>query len=333
MRRTSCLMTSLILCALGQAVACVAANPDEKTSGGKPEQSVVEGIGWGAFRVGAAREELVKTFGEPERNSNPQIQWVRWTSKYHVDCLIDAQRGAYEVRFNKGFKLPLTSGVKIGSPEKDVLAAYGAPDRVVNKPQAKMLEYDKRGVLMWVTKGKVSDFTVFKPTAVAEGGQVDTAEEPSQHAGDREGQQLKARKRMQKDLQTFSDAERSEIESVYQVANKKWQTQDARDSLKTLVEKYKKANRTGCAILYLGQMSHGDEQIAYFKQAIADHSDCFYGDGVQVGAFARFLLGQAYLNSGQAEQAETLFDEIRKDYPDSVDHGGKSLVAQLPRKT
>ena len=113
----------------------------------------------------------------------------------------------------------------------------------------------------------------------------------------------------------------------------KWQSPEGRDSLKTLVEKYKKANRTGCAILYVGQMTHGDEQLAYLKQAIADYSDCFNGDGVQVGAFARFLLGQAYLKSGNAELAEPLFDEIRKNYPDCVDHQGNSLVAQLPQGT
>ena len=71
--------------------------------------------------------------------------------------------------------------------------------------------------------------------------------------------------------------------------------------------------------------------LAYFKQAIADHSDCFYGDGVQVGAFARFLLGQVYLSTGHADLAKMLFDEIRKDYPDSIDHRGNSLVGQLPQ--
>lgn len=161
---------------------------------------------------------------------------------------------------------------------------------------------------------------------------LSNAEPRSAQTGDRAGQQIKARKRMQEDRQTFSDQELQEIESLYQVANKKWQTQEARDSLNKLVEKYKKANRTGCAILYLGQMNSGDQKIAYFKQAIADHSDCFYGDGVQVGAFARFLLGQAYLSSGKAEEAATLFEEIRKYYPDSVDHGGKSLVAQLSQE-
>ena len=144
-------------------------------------------------------------------------------------------------------------------------------------------------------------------------------------------QQAKARNRMRQDLRTFSDQDRGEIESLYQVANQKWQTQEARDSLKKLIEKYKKANRTGCAILYLGQMSRGDEQIAYLKQAIENHSDCFYGDGVQVGAFARLLLGQAYLKAGDADSAKALFDEIRKKYPDAIDHRGNSLLDQLPQ--
>jgi TolA-binding protein len=144
-------------------------------------------------------------------------------------------------------------------------------------------------------------------------------------------QQAKARERMRRDSKAFSPQEVREIETLYQVANKKWQSQEAKDSLKTLVQKYRKANRTGCAILYLGQMSQGDQQIAYLEQAIADHSDCFYGDGVQVGALARFFLGRAYLNGENADKAKSLFDEIRKDYPDSIDHGGRSLIDQLPQ--
>ncbi len=84
--------------------------------------------------------------------------------------------------------------------------------------------------------------------------------------------------------------------------------------------------------VYLGQMSpNSADQFNYFKQAIADYGDCFYGDGVQVGAFARYLLGQAYLTIGDGDKAQALFDEIRRDYPDSVDHQGNSLVAQVPK--
>jgi hypothetical protein len=62
-------------------------------------------------------------------------------------------------------------------------------------------------------------------------------------------------------------------------------------------------------------MSHGDDKIAYFQQAIA---------------YARFLLGQVYREKGGAGKVKRFFDEIRKDYPDSIDHRGMSLVAQLP---
>lgn len=126
-------------------------------------EKVVEGVGWGPFKVGASREEIVKVAGEPEANPSPKNPWVWWRSRFHIDCLIDEQRGAFEVRFNDGFKFSLTSGVKIGSSEKEVLLAYGAPDRVVNKTQSKMLEYGDRGVLMWIMEGKVFQFTVFKP--------------------------------------------------------------------------------------------------------------------------------------------------------------------------
>ncbi len=124
---------------------------------------VVEGVGWGGFRVGATRDEQIKDFGPLEPTPTPGSKWTGWVSRHHINCWFDQAGRASEVRFNKGFALPLTSGIMIGSAEKDVLEAYGAPDRVVNKPTSKMLEYGKRGVLMWIIDGEVFDFTVFKP--------------------------------------------------------------------------------------------------------------------------------------------------------------------------
>ncbi len=123
-------------------------------------QVVVVGVGWKSFRLGATREELIEAYGDPD--PNPGNPWMRWTSRYHVDCILGQDGHAVEVRFNEGFGLPLTSGVKIGSSEKEVLSAYGVPDRVLQQPQAKMFVYEKRGVLMWVLDDKVLDFTVMK---------------------------------------------------------------------------------------------------------------------------------------------------------------------------
>ena len=71
-----------------------------------------------------------------------------------------------------------------------------------------------------------------------------------------------AHKRMQRDAEVYTPQQLQEIESLYQVANRKWQSEAARTSLRTLVEKYPKANRTGCAVLYLGQMTRNNKQIA-----------------------------------------------------------------------
>ncbi|MCG6156940.1 tetratricopeptide repeat protein [Rubinisphaera margarita] len=138
-------------------------------------------------------------------------------------------------------------------------------------------------------------------------------------------QRTAARERMRQDVETYTREDLQSIERLYQVANDNWQSPEAVESLKTLVEKYKKANRTGCAILYLGQMTKGDQQIRYLKQAIDDFSDCYYGNGVQVGAYGRFLLAYHLKQAGQDAEAERLLTELEEKYPDAIDHRGRLL--------
>jgi tetratricopeptide (TPR) repeat protein len=138
-------------------------------------------------------------------------------------------------------------------------------------------------------------------------------------------QRNKAKKRMRKDSEVYSRDDLREIESLYQVANKQWKSQEGKDSLKKLINKYDKANRTGCALLYLGQMSKGEEREEYLKQAIEDFSDCFYGNGVQVGAYARYYLAYHYKESGKEKKAAELFEEIGELYPSAINHKGKLL--------
>ena len=140
------------------------------------------------------------------------------------------------------------------------------------------------------------------------------------------------RRRTAEDRKTYTLDQLREIEQLYQVANRQWRTPEAKESLKTLITKYPKANRTGCALLYMGQMSSGVEKENYLKQAIKDFGDCFYGDGVQVGAYARYHLGYYYQSTGKPKEAKQLFDEIRKDYPTAVTHKGKSLIECLPKE-
>ena len=141
----------------------------------------------------------------------------------------------------------------------------------------------------------------------------------------------RVRQRFELDQTLHGPEELREIERLYQVANRQWDSPESQASLKQLIGKYPKANRTGCALLYLGQMASGQEKEQYLEQAIANFGDCYYGDGVQVGAYARFHLANHRMETGRAGEAAVLFDEIRNDYPDAVNHKGRLLKDLMPR--
>ena len=140
-------------------------------------------------------------------------------------------------------------------------------------------------------------------------------------------EQAKARARMRADARTYKPEQIREAEQLYQVANKKWRSPEGIDSLKQMIAKYPKMNRTGCALLYLGQMTEGQQGEDYLRQAIKDFGDCFYGDGVQVGAFARYVLAMKLKDTGKADEANQLLHEILAKYPNAVDHHGDRMSA------
>ena len=146
-----------------------------------------------------------------------------------------------------------------------------------------------------------------------------------------EKQRMMARDRMRKDAAVYTPDQLREIETLYQVANRKWRSQEGKDSLKELVSKFDKANRTGCALLYLGQMSAGKEKQQYLQKAIDGFSDCYYGDGVQVGPYARLHLAHYCKQQGEDEKAEKLFKEIADKYPHAIDHQGRPLSDSLKK--
>src|SRR5437764_245583 len=119
-----------------------------------------------------------------------------------------------------------------------------------------------------------------------------------------------ARNRMTRDAnKKYTNDQLREAEELYQVANKNWRSDEARASLEKLIAKFPDLNRTGCGSLYLGQYSTGAEREKYLKGAVEKFSDCYYGNGCQVGGYGRLLLGWYYLDNGEKEKARQLFDE------------------------
>lgn len=144
----------------------------------------------------------------------------------------------------------------------------------------------------------------------------------------KEQQQL-AFDRMMLDAEQFSRTDLRIIEKMYKTISEDWKSDEAKKGFELLKQKYPTSNRTGCSILYLGQMTSGSEQLDHLKLAIEKYSGCYYETGVNIGAYARLYLGMRYKNEGKEKEAEALFEELKSLYPDAIDHKGKLLSTHL----
>jgi hypothetical protein len=158
-----------------------------------------------------------------------------------------------------------------------------------------------------------------------------TALQPSQPSPSLDALRRKAQDRMRMDAAKYSRSQLQDIERTYQSANANLRAPGARAALVELLDKYPQANRTGCAVLYLAQMSQGDERERFLTLAIDKHGDAMYGNGAQVGALARAQLAVFYVETSRPGQAKALVNEIVTQFPGAVDHGGSLLVETLRR--
>lgn len=126
--------------------------------------------------------------------------------------------------------------------------------------------------------------------------------------------------RVDKDVEAYGKEGVREIERLYRAYSKTREVET--EELKTLLEKYPAANRTGCAVMYAGQRAR-QEGEKWFRLAIEKSSDCYYGDGACVGAYARYYLARLCKRSGKSEEAKKLIAEIKSQYPDAVTHRGQ----------
>jgi beta-lactamase regulating signal transducer with metallopeptidase domain/nitrous oxidase accessory protein NosD len=144
-----------------------------------------------------------------------------------------------------------------------------------------------------------------------------------------------ARQRASQDNESYNREQQREIEALYQVANTKGhRTDEAKASLKELLRRFDKANRTGCATLYLGQASTGDERVEYLTRAVEKFSDCYYFNGCQVGGYGRYVLALTLWDRGDKDKARALLTELKTTYKDATDHSGRPMdeVAEAAEK-
>lgn len=138
------------------------------------------------------------------------------------------------------------------------------------------------------------------------------------------------KERMQKDRTLYGTDGLREIEMAYRAYAKSKDVDN--ENLQRLITKFSKANRTGCAVMYAGQRARGADDGKWFRLAIEKYGDCLYGNGVQVGAYARFYLARLLERKGDKDGAERLLAEIMKLYPDALTHRGKKMSDYLRQK-
>lgn len=138
--------------------------------------------------------------------------------------------------------------------------------------------------------------------------------------------------RQSQDRANFSPLILRELEDVYQIANLKAKTPEAQASLEKLIQdpRFEKTNRYGCALIYLATIPGviNDEEL--LKKAIDEYSDCWYGDGVNVGAYATYLLGDYYHGLANKERAKQYFSQLKTKFPDAIGHAGQILADKIP---
>ena len=163
-------------------------------------------------------------------------------------------------------------------------------------------------------------------------GFADGAQPPTNVAGNvlsdaRAAMRGKLKARLQKDRELYGVDGLREIEKAYRSFAQSKEVDNVH--LQTLISKYPKANRTGCAVMYAGQRLCGSDDGKWFRLAIENYGDCLYGDGAQVGAYARLYLAGLLERKGDKVEAEKLRAEILTLYPDALTHRGRKMSDYL----
>jgi hypothetical protein len=139
----------------------------------------------------------------------------------------------------------------------------------------------------------------------------------------------KFERRRAQDRDKYTEEQVREAESMYVAASEKWNSPEGAEGFEALIKKYPDVNRAGCAALDHAASSQAEGRAKYLRLCIEKYSDCFYGDGVQIGAFARFLLAEDCKRQGEDKKAAALRAEIKVKYADAIDHRGNLLLDSI----
>jgi len=133
-----------------------------------PRPIIQEGVGWDKFTVGANANYLMDVLGAPDKHSEGRM--MKW-SRVGLNCLLDANNQAIELRFEKRSKGVTGSGVTFGMSADKVRKIYGEADKLNWRGGGMKLIWPSQGILIWFHDNKVYQIVVFKPQVKTGGAQ------------------------------------------------------------------------------------------------------------------------------------------------------------------
>jgi hypothetical protein len=77
----------------------------------------------------------------------------------------------------------------------------------------------------------------------------------------------------------------------------------------------------------LAYYQKGNKQETSLLKVISKYSDCYYGDGVNVGACAKYFLARYYLSRNKMEKVQSILNDLRKNHRTAISHNQKNLAS------
>jgi TolA-binding protein len=139
-----------------------------------------------------------------------------------------------------------------------------------------------------------------------------------------------SRERRDAEKKVFSEAELTELDTLFKAATQQWNKPEGEAALAALAEKFPKADRTGAAYLQVGQMRKDEQGEAFLRLAAEKYPDACNLAGVRIAPVARFMLGMRLWNGNRKDEARTIFEDLRKNFADAVGPRGNLLVDAIP---
>jgi hypothetical protein len=132
--------------------------------------------------------------------------------------------------------------------------------------------------------------------------------------------------RIDKDKSKYGIKAFQDAETIHLTLQQNPTSPQAKEILRQLVTQYPQMNFTGTAFLTMAEKQSGSAKEEALREAIEKYNDCYYIDGVQVGAYARYLLVLHYRNTGKKSSADAIMNQIKQYFPEAIDHQGNLLI-------